>query len=84
MKFFEVLGFFVLSTIFILIGIYMSMNNIAIIGTKRNLELNVVGGSSIIFVGLIFLYVSYHSLSPFSKFRSFFEENNFFKRKRQK
>ena len=83
MKFLEFLGFFLISILLILIGIYLLINNNAIIGTKRNLELNVVGGPLIIFVGLIFLYVSYHSLSPFGKFRRFFEGNNFFRRKRQ-
>jgi hypothetical protein len=56
-----------------ILGIRMMINNAYIIGIKRNLSLHAVGGPFLILLSLVFFYVAYHSLSPFSKIREFIE-----------
>ena len=67
------ISLFSFSIVWIIEGIIFIIEDKAIIGLHRNLSLNVVGGWLIVLSGIIFLYVSYHSLSPFGKIRSFLE-----------
>ncbi|MFD2037289.1 hypothetical protein ACFSKL_21000 [Belliella marina] len=69
----ENLSMLITSVFMIGYGIFMLVNKIHIIGLKRNLDLNVVGGSILIFSGVVFLFVYYHSLSPYSGIRKFLE-----------
>jgi hypothetical protein len=70
------IGYFTFSTLWIIEGIIFIIEDRVIIGLHRDSNLNVVGGWLIAGVGIIFLYVSYHSLSPFGKIRSFLEETS--------
>jgi choline-glycine betaine transporter len=72
---------FAFSSIWVVWGIRFIIKNQAVVGEHRDESLNVVGGWLILFVGIIFLYVSYHSLSPHGKIRSFFEDQPIRKKK---
>ena len=62
-----------ISLFFLTIGIRMLVKNIVTVGKSWNMEGSVLGGPIFIFLGLIFLFVFYTSLSPFSRIRQFFE-----------
>lgn len=62
------------SVIFILSGVVMIVNNTVAVGVNsRTLQSSGFGGWLLIFIGLIFLVVTYNSISPFSKIRNLFE-----------
>ncbi|AKQ47331.1 hypothetical protein TH63_19470 [Rufibacter radiotolerans] len=65
------IGWLTFSTLWILEGIIFIIKDKAIIGLHRDSSLNIVGGWLIVLVGLAFLYVAFHSLSPFGSVRSF-------------
>ncbi|MCH7401071.1 hypothetical protein ACFOUP_01800 [Belliella kenyensis] len=82
MKALEYLSILIIAIFMIAYGIFMLVNKIHVIGIKRNLDPNVVGGASLIFVGIIFLVVYYHSLSPYVGIRRFLEERKTKRRKK--
>jgi hypothetical protein len=62
-----------LALLFIAAGVIMIANNMVAVGiNSRTLQRSGLGGGLLIFVGLIFLVVTYYSFSPFSKFRNLF------------
>lgn len=66
--------FIVLGVLFILTGIFMLVFDIVKVGNHAiTQQPGTIGGTIIIFFGAISVYVGYHSISPFSKFREFFE-----------
>jgi hypothetical protein len=71
---YNVLALISLGTLFVIGGIIMIINRLVAVGVNsRTLKLSGFGGYLLILVGVIFLYVGYISISPFSKFRSFLE-----------
>lgn len=55
-------------------GLYLTINNLVIVGmSSRTLQPTAKGGELFILVGLIFLVVTYYSISPFSRLRQFIE-----------
>ncbi|WP_076666891.1 hypothetical protein [Pontibacter indicus] len=63
-------------------GIWMIVNDLVAVGVhSRTLSASGYGGHLLILVSLIFFYVAYHCLSPFSKIRRFFEGNRRRKKK---
>ncbi|SMD45744.1 hypothetical protein SAMN00777080_4409 [Aquiflexum balticum DSM 16537] len=72
----------VLSVLFILLGGVMIVKDLAAYGVNsRTLKLSGLGGHLLILIGIIFLVVTYYSLSPFSWIRNI--DFNFFNRKRK-
>ena len=70
----SLMGSLLLSIAFIGYGIIMIANGIYRGGiSSYTLKYTATGGELLILVGLVFLYVCYHSISPYSKFRQFFE-----------
>lgn len=64
----------ILSLLFIAMGVTMIAKNLVAVGiNSRTLQPSGFGGALLILIGIIFLIVSYFSLSPFSKIRQFFE-----------
>lgn len=60
--------------LFIAIGLAWVIKGFYGVGISSwTMKYTATGGELFIFVGLIFLYVSYHSISPYSKYRKFFE-----------
>ena len=73
----------ILSVLFVLLGSAMLTKELTAYGfNTRTLKLSGLGGHLLILIGIIFLIVSYYSLSPFGRIRNF----NFtrFNRKRKK
>lgn len=71
------------SVLFILMGGAMIVKGLVAYGVNsRTLKMSGLGGHLFILVGVIFLIVTYYSLSPFSRIRNI--NFNFFKRKRKK
>ena len=69
------------SILLLLTGGVMLVKNLSVYGiNRRTLMVSGYGGHLIILIGIIFLIVSYHSLSPFSKVRNI--DFNLFKRKK--
>jgi hypothetical protein len=70
-------GFFpvlILALLFIVGGVAMLVKDQVAVGiNSRTTQFSAVGGFLLIFIGIIFLIVSYYSLSPNSKIREFFE-----------
>ncbi|MEM9832382.1 MAG: hypothetical protein AAF944_17250 [Bacteroidota bacterium] len=64
------LGF---SLFFLVVGVKMIVEDKVAFGYNRALQPSGYGGHLLIIAGIIFLVVTYFSLSPFSKFRQFFE-----------
>ncbi len=64
---------FAFSLLWIIYGINFLIEDKAIIGRHRDLSINIIGGWLLLLIGIIFLYVTYHSLSPFGRFRRFIE-----------
>jgi hypothetical protein len=74
-----------LSILFIGFGLYLTINNLIIVGTySRTMQPTAKGGGIYIFVGLIFLVVTYFSISPFSRLRQFIEGKTHIKRDKSK
>lgn len=72
--FFKALPTLSLAILFVTLGIIMAIKNQVVVGiNSRTMQFSAVGGYLLIFVGIIFLAVSYFSLSPFGKIRRFFE-----------
>ena len=69
----DVLATLILAVLFIVGGIIMLVKDLVAVGINRALQFSAVGGYLLILVGLVFLLVTYFSLSPFSKIRQFFE-----------
>ena len=68
------LPFLLLAVLFILGGVTMEVKNQVAVGfSSRTKQFTAVGGYLLIFIGSVFLIVSYYSLSPNSKIREFFE-----------
>lgn len=56
-------------------GITMLVRDIQVIGYRaRYGQYSVLGGPILILIGAIFWYVTYQTLSPFSRIRQFFEK----------
>lgn len=55
-------------------GIVMIAKDLVAIGIDRTLQKTGFGGYLPILIGIVFLIVTYYSLSPFSKVREFFEK----------
>lgn len=73
-KFMDFFPTLLLAVIFILSGVFMIVNNVVAVGiNSRTLQSSAIGGWLLIFIGLIFLVVTYYSFSPFSKIRNLFE-----------
>ena len=71
------------SVLFILMGGAMVVKGLVAYGVNsRTLKMSGLGGHLFILVGVIFLIVTYYSLSPFSRIRNI--NFNFFKRKRKR
>ena len=69
------------SVLFILMGGAMVVKGLVAYGVNsRTLKMSGLGGH--LFIGVIFLIVTYYSLSPFSRIRNI--NFNFFKRKRKR
>jgi hypothetical protein len=63
-----------LSLLFIGVGLYLLIGNLIIVGTDaRYPQPTANGGEMFLIVGLIFLIVTYFSLSPFSRLRQCIE-----------
>ncbi|GEM_PF-2942128 len=63
-----------LSVVFVFSGIYSLIHEKVFVGVSMRTQLiTVIGGPILIFVGLVFFFVSYFGFSPYSKFRRFFE-----------
>lgn len=72
----DTIASFLLGAISIVTGVVMVINHIVVAGiNSRTLQYSGFGGYLLILVGVIFLIVSYYSLSPFSKIRRFFNKN---------
>ncbi|WP_188500032.1 hypothetical protein [Pontibacter amylolyticus] len=55
-------------------GVWMILTDKVAVGVhSKTLSVSGYGGHLLILVSLIFFYVAYHCLSPFSKIRRFFE-----------
>lgn len=69
------LGGLLMAILFFLIGmIWMQINRVVGIGDWRGIgKLTAAGPALFYLIGTIFLFVTYYSISPFSKFRKFFE-----------
>lgn len=71
------------SVLFILMGGAMVVKGLVAYGVNsRTLKMSGLGGHLFILIGVIFLIVTYYSLSPFSRIRNI--NFNFFKRKRKR
>lgn len=71
------------SVLFILLGGAMIVKGLVAYGVNsRTLKMSGLGGHLFILIGVIFLIVTYYSLSPFSRIRNI--DFNFFKRKRKR
>src|SRR5688500_12216458 len=63
-----------LSLLFIGVGLYLLTNNLVIVGTDARYHQPTANGGEIFLLGgLIFLLVTYFSLSPFSRARQWIE-----------
>lgn len=61
----------IMSIMFILMGVAMIVKGMVGIGiNSRTKMVSGSGGHLLILAGIIFLVVTYHSISPFSKFRN--------------
>lgn len=73
-KFADVFPTLLLALLFIVAGVVMIVNNMVAVGiNSRTLQRSGFGGYLLIFIGLIFLVITYYSFSPFSKVRNLFE-----------
>ena len=71
------------SVFFILMGGAMVVKGLVAYGVNsRTLKMSGLGGHLFILIGVIFLIVTYYSLSPFSRIRNI--NFNIFKRKRKR
>lgn len=72
-----------LSMLLIIPGVIMIIKKMVGVGFRAMYAKNSgAGGELFIFVGIIFLVVTYFSISPFSKLRQFFEGSTRRKKKR--
>ena len=73
-KFMDVFPTLFLALVFIVTGVVMIVNDLVAVGiNSRTLQRSGLGGWLLIFIGFIFLVVTYYSFSPFSKIRNLFE-----------
>jgi hypothetical protein len=73
-----------LSILFIGFGLYLTINSLIVVGTfSRTMQPTAKGGGIYILVGLIFLVVTYFSISPFSRVRQFIEGKTRIKKRRK-
>ncbi len=64
----------VLGVGFVCWGVVMIAKGQVVVGTSsRTLQTNAYGGHLLIFFGVVFLYITWASLSPYSKIKRFFE-----------
>lgn len=70
------ISLFLIAIFLIIWGVKMVVKNLVAVGVNsRTLSLSGFGGEYLILFGLIFLVVSYYSLSPLGKIRQFLEGN---------
>lgn len=73
---------FVVSSLLLLTGVVMLVNNLSAYGVnRRTLMVSGYGGHLIILISITSFIVAYYSLSPFSKIRNI--DFNFFNRKKK-
>src|SRR5688572_12700589 len=73
----------ILSLLFIGVGLYLLMGNLIVVGTDaRYPQATANGGEIFLIVGLIFLIVTYFTLSPFSRLRQLIEGKTKLKRRK--
>lgn len=83
MKINNSLLYFVVGILLIGTGVFMLSFDIVKIGTHYlTHQRGVIGGAIIVFLGIIGVFLGYSNLSPFGKFRSFFEGRTKSKRKK--
>lgn len=71
----DVLPTLVFAIGFITWGVVMIVKDQVAVGTNsRTLQTTGFGGHLLILIGVVFLYVTYFALSPYSRIRRFFEE----------
>jgi len=71
----DTIASFLLGAMSIVTGVVMVINHIVVAGiNSRTLQYSGFGGYLLILVGIIFLIISYYSLSPYSKIRRFFNK----------
>lgn len=72
----DILLGFIIAAIFLCAGLFMLIRNLVASGVNsRNNQFTGFDGWFLLLFGIIFLAVSYFSLSPFSPMREFFEGN---------
>ncbi|MCP2044891.1 hypothetical protein [Pontibacter sp. HSC-36F09] len=70
----DFINFLIAAIVLLGSGIWMIVNDLVAVGVHgKTLSASGYGGHLLILVSLIFFYVAYHCLSPFSKIRRFFE-----------
>jgi len=60
---------------FLIIGIAMITNDLVAVGINRTMQESGFGGYLLLLIGIVFIVVTYFSLSPFSRIRKFLEDN---------
>jgi hypothetical protein len=70
----DVLPTLLLGVFSLIWGIVMIAKDLVAIGINRTLQKTGFGGCLPILIGIVFLIVTYYSLSPYSRIREFFEK----------
>lgn len=70
----DFIGSFLLSVLFFAVGLYLILNDKYMVGShSKTQQYTAQGGEICILIGVIMLFVTYFTLHPFGKIRSFID-----------